>query len=119
MVLLIYGACLFPGNTVRLVDGVSPWEGRVEVFHNDQWGTICSNNQWDLNDGEVACRQLGLGNAQVVYSNSKFGPGTGPVWLSYVLCGGSEHRLENCSFPSWTSGAQCSQFQHASVKCSE
>ena len=43
---------------VRLVNGSSPHEGRVEVCVNEAWGTICSNG-WGSSDGNVVCNQLG------------------------------------------------------------
>ena len=43
---------------VRLVDGSSPHEGRVEVCVNEAWGAICSSG-WGISDGNVVCNQLG------------------------------------------------------------
>ena len=44
---------------VRLVDGLSQLDGRVEICLGGVWGTVCDEN-WDSNDATVVCRQLGL-----------------------------------------------------------
>ena len=44
---------------IRLVNGNSPNEGRVEVCNEDGWGTVC-DNLWTQEDANVACRQAGF-----------------------------------------------------------
>ena len=43
---------------VRLSNGTSPSNGRVEIYANHMWGTICDYG-WDIRDARVVCRQLG------------------------------------------------------------
>ena len=101
------------------MDGVRPWEGRVEVLHKGQWGTIC-HDYWEKTDGEVVCRQLGLGSAERVYHGSYFGPGEGPIWQNHVYCQGTEEQLVNCHLRSFTAANHgCNHWMDASVTCSK
>lgn len=43
---------------IRLVGGVGPFEGRVEINVNGIWGTICGSS-FDMADGEVICKMAG------------------------------------------------------------
>lgn len=43
---------------LRIADGRTVNEGRVEICFNETWGTIC-NNYWDQLDANVVCRSLG------------------------------------------------------------
>uniref|UniRef100_A0A3Q2T3M3 Neurotrypsin n=1 Tax=Fundulus heteroclitus TaxID=8078 RepID=A0A3Q2T3M3_FUNHE len=101
---------------VRLVGGRSESEGRVELFHAGQWGSIC-DDQWDHNDAEVVCRQLGLSGVARAWSQAHFGKGTGRVWLDEVRCSGNELTLEQCPKSAWGEH-NCLHSEDAGVSCS-
>ncbi|XP_039695258.1 macrophage scavenger receptor types I and II isoform X2 [Pteropus medius] len=109
------GSMLTPSKTVRLVGGSGPHEGRVEIFHNGQWGTICDDH-WELRGGQVICRSLGYQGVQNVHKGANFGQGTGPIWLNEVFCFGKESSIEECMIRQWGVRA-CSHSEDAGVTC--
>ena len=54
-------------GAIRLVGGDDNTAGRVEIFHSSQWGTVCGDYQWTLEDAVVVCRQLGFPTALRFY----------------------------------------------------
>ena len=81
---------------MRLVGGSGPHEGRVEVYHRGDWGTVCDDD-WDLQDAIVACHQLGYGRAVAAVRNAAYGGGKGPILYDNVRCSGSEASLTRCT----------------------
>uniref|UniRef100_A0A8C6UU99 SRCR domain-containing protein n=1 Tax=Neogobius melanostomus TaxID=47308 RepID=A0A8C6UU99_9GOBI len=77
-------------ETVRLVPG--PARGRVEVFYNGQWGTVCDDS-FDTVDARVICKMLGYRSSLQTYPAS---PGTGKIWLDELQCRGTETDIFNC-----------------------
>lgn len=101
---------------LRLVNGSNRCAGRVEVLHNQKWGTVCDDN-WDLLDAGVVCRQLGCGTPLLAPRGSHFGHGYDPIWLDEVSCIGTEAALTDCKFKPW-GDHNCHHGKAASVVCS-
>lgn len=89
-------------------------EGRVEIFLNGEWGTIC-DDFWDINDASVVCTQLGFSGAQASYGLAYFGEGSAPILLDDVNCVGNEKSLIDCNKNDF--GHNCGHSEDAGVAC--
>uniref|UniRef100_A0A0L8HXJ7 SRCR domain-containing protein n=1 Tax=Octopus bimaculoides TaxID=37653 RepID=A0A0L8HXJ7_OCTBM len=81
-------------ENIRLIGGRTPAEGRVEIYFNGSWGTVCDDS-WDDSDALVVCRMLGYSDG-IAYRKAKFGEGSGPIWLDEVQCDETEYNIEDC-----------------------
>ncbi|KAM7134319.1 LOW QUALITY PROTEIN: scavenger receptor cysteine-rich domain-containing protein DMBT1-like [Macrochelys suwanniensis] len=104
-------------DQLRLVNSPSRCAGRVEVLHNQQWGTVCDDN-WDLIDAGVVCRQLGCGTALSAPGSARFGRGSDRIWLDDVNCTGTEVALFDCRAQPWGDN-NCDHGEDAGVVCSD
>uniref|UniRef100_A0A1X7V9H1 SRCR domain-containing protein n=1 Tax=Amphimedon queenslandica TaxID=400682 RepID=A0A1X7V9H1_AMPQE len=104
----------YTDGSVRLVGGSNSSEGRVEVYRNGSWGTVCDDS-WDYRDATVVCRQLGYGSGTAL-TNAYFGQGTGNIFMNEVGCTGYELFLTNCSR---TTSHNCGHHEDAGVRCSQ
>lgn len=109
-------------GTVRLVtsnskNNTAAGEGNVEIFYAGKWGSLC-DDEWDINEGQVVCRQLGYSQVEFVTTSSKYGPSNtkGLFWMKDVFCDGTEKRLPSCRFENWVN-EECKSSEVAGVKC--
>ncbi|XP_048013053.1 deleted in malignant brain tumors 1 protein [Megalobrama amblycephala] len=101
----------------KLVNGTNICSGTVQIRYSGDWGTVCDNN-WDLLDGLVLCRELGCGPLTGTYAGAYFGIGSGNILMDNLLCTGSESSLEECQF-SGLADSLCTHSQDAGVICGE
>ena len=104
-------------GALRLVNtGSTQFGGRLEVYYNNEWGTVCDDG-WGSSDATVACRQMGFVGVSDSDS-SLFGSGASSqsIWLADVACSGSESWLIDCSHNSNTS--DCSHSEDVGIVCS-
>nr|XP_034327458.1 protein PFC0760c-like isoform X1 [Crassostrea gigas] len=101
-------------GVIRLTNGGRTY-GRVEVYHNGAWGTVCDDD-WDTSDAQVACRMMGLSGG-TARNEAYYGQGTGTIWLDDLGCTGYEPSLFACRH--LTIGSHnCNHGEDAGVSCS-
>ena len=95
--------------------GAVETEGRVEIYLNGQWGTVC-DDFWGINDANVVCNQLGFLGATAAVSSAGFGQGGGPIHLDNVQCVGNESSLTDCQANA-VGSHNCGHYEDAGVRC--
>jgi len=101
----------------RLVDGPNDHEGRVEVkpWPGADWGTVC-DDWWSHNDAHVLCRTLGYDYGQALKC-APYGQGSGPLWLTQLICDGPEPTLGACDHLGWGVTPNCAHNEDAGAIC--
>ena len=114
---LVDGTLTDPGNAGALS------EGRLEIYYNGEWCTICDDYWGHTDDNQdVACRQLGFVGGSVedheCFRNSYFPPGTRDqtIALDNVNCSGTESNLLDCPNRGWEVH-DCRHFEDVGIRC--
>ncbi|KAL7408346.1 hypothetical protein ABVT39_022034 [Epinephelus coioides] len=106
-------------DSVRLVNGISLCSGRLEVKSkqsNQRWSSVCEAD-FDQQDAEVVCRELGCGPPSAL-QGLLYGEVEAPMWTKGFQCEGSEAALLDCR----SSGSErdtCSPGKAVGLTCSE
>ena len=105
----------YSNGRVQLVGGATSREGRVEIWYNSQWNTVCDDD-WDISDANVVCQQLGFQEAVTAHQSAHHGRGTGQILLDDLQCTGREASLLECSHRG-INIHDCGHSEDASVTC--
>ena len=112
--------CFFKATNVLIrLEGPSSENGtgRVEILYNGTWGTVC-DDEWDLKDAKVVCRQLAYPDAVRSLQQRQAPPGSGKIWLDNVGCTGEEENISRCYHRGWGIH-NCVHSEDAGVECSK
>ena len=74
------------------------------------------DDDFDINDANVVCRQLGYPKAIISTKDAPFGEGSGPIWLDNLHCLGNETALYDCRHNGFDSH-NCRHNEDAGVIC--
>lgn len=74
--------------------------GRLQVFYNGTWGSVCSNSM-TRKTMSLACKELGCGDIQTLETQLPSGRLSGPAWLDRVECGETNTSFWQCPSAPW------------------
>ena len=109
---------LDPELRVRLRDGTTSNQGRVELYLNGTWGTIC-DDYWGIEEANVICRMLNYSEGAWSTHCCGWYDGfsvPGQIWLDDVHCVGDEQSIAECRHGGWGSH-NCYSSENVGVVC--
>ncbi|CAH1173589.1 unnamed protein product [Phaedon cochleariae] len=84
---------------IRLVDGPTILSGRVQIRHNGQWRSVCTNSRnWTSFDMATACRQLGFQGGSFQGWHNRQMPLKPRLLYEQPKCSGTESSLFDCDW---------------------
>lgn len=105
-------------GALRIVGGPNTTTGRLEIFFNGLWGSVCDDG-WSHAEADVACRQMGYAGGRAIDQRTGlYGEADEdvPIWLDEVACAGTEARLDQCSALE-IGDSDCYHEEDAGVAC--
>jgi len=102
-------------DAVALFGSGHPRKGRLELYHNGKWGTVC-DDYFDTAAARVVCHSLGFGYIGGEKNAINYGLGIGMIWLDSVRCVGTETHIGECSHREW-GVHDCTHHEDIAVVC--
>lgn len=108
-------------------------------MHDTKWGNIC-DDEWDSNEGQIICNQLGFDGFERITHSGYFGVARrkkslnynfsmtsdkrnrlyilfpGRYWMDNIQCTGNETEISQCRFEGWGKN-DCEASEAAGVVC--
>lgn len=106
---------------VRLVDGDSPSEGRLQINYKGKWHSVCTNSKnWTQTDIKVVCNQLGFSEGQWYHWFHKYNDSRQFLYEN-PNCNGVERSVQDC--PNWNErrvgSGICDYHTDIGIRCSQ
>ena len=95
--------------------GLFPFSGRVEIYRNGVWGTVCDKHWSDANS-QVVCKQMGY-ESRFVATDWGVPAGKGPILLENVNCSHNQTNLLACSHNGFENHNNCGHVEDVGVSC--
>ncbi|KAL4223254.1 scavenger receptor [Mactra antiquata] len=103
-----------PGASLVRLIGPTNFEGRLEVFYNGGWGTVCDDSFSDI-DARTVCRMMNLPwTGAIALPSAFYGQGTLPIKLDDVGCSSTDNNLFACTFSTYDN---CGHSEDVGVAC--
>ena len=118
---------------IRLQGGSYSNEGRVEVYCNGQWGTICDDG-FSSTEAKLICKQLGYTDfvdynhlnrsayTIIITAFSFFRPGSSsqPIWLDELHCNSNDTNcINSCQQCPSVELHDCLHTEDVTIECSK
>ncbi|WAR24035.1 DMBTL-like protein [Mya arenaria] len=114
--------CVLP-KSMRLANGISLYDGRIELQVNGSWGTICGRSSLSSStyyflreEAEVICYSM-FGKRSIISYHTwerPYGRGNGTTYIDQLRCNGNEDTILDCNY---VLNSTCSHYYDAFVAC--
>ncbi|XP_052777286.1 uncharacterized protein LOC128214704 isoform X2 [Mya arenaria] len=110
-------------QSMRLANGISLYDGRIELQVNGSWGTICGRSSLSSStyyflreEAEVICYSM-FGKRSIISYHTwerPYGRGNGTTYIDQLRCNGNEDTILDCNY---VLNSTCSHYYDAFVAC--